>query len=1727
MIITSGYKAEEILYSSAQTVIYRGFDKEGRSVILKVLNNSHPDPQQLARFRLEYEMINRFANGSDQPAGVINAFSLVKHQNSLMIVLEDIAGYSLLNQTNGKEMSVGDFLPLAISIAGVVEQIHKQFVMHRDINPSNIIWNPQKGLLRIIDFGISKVLTREHMEVWSQQSLEGTPAYLSPEQTGRMNRSMDFRSDLYSLGATFYYLLTGKPPFPGNNTLEMVHCHLARSPRPPRDNFPHIPEILSDIILKLLSKEAEQRYQTAGGLLQDLVNAHSQWQLREEISSFILGENDVFERFVLPEMLFGRDAELAKLAEAFQRSNQGGAEMLFVEGAAGVGKSSLVDEISSQITLQGGFFVAGKFNQAESAVPYGPIVQAFRALIKQFLADSTEQLALWKEKLQQALSANSAILCRLITELEIIFGPQKLPYKLSPQQARDQFQLAFLEMVKTICKQKTPLTIFIDDLQWADRQSLHLLERMMIDPELSYFFLIAAFRNDEGDDNRYLQEFRQAIGKASLSSATVTLAPMSLANVNLLIARAAHCGVGEARPLVDLCMEKTNGNPFFLKQFLLTIYGEGLLYLENGRWHWDLEAVRLQAVTENVVELMLSKIKKQGVKTQKILQVASCIGLVFDLETLVAVLGWDTKETESECQVALRQGLILPGDGAHDLTAYLDNPNVTYQFVHDRVHQAAYSLISTKQKNSIHLAIGRLLDKKRSFRQAPEHLFAVTNHLNIGMVLMKDQELQYLATLNLQAGQQAMLSAAHSSAFKYFSAGLDILGEHGWSDQYDLVLQLHNCAAEVAYVADHSQKIEKLVESVKKHARSTLDSINVQEFSILADTSAMQFVRALDNGLVLLRILGLDLPADEPGEEQIADEWACLDEILADKSIDWLLKQSAVSDVQSSSINSVITNVVPVATILGSRWMPFLLIKGMRQIFQLGHIVSSELIISDFAGMCLCGIRDDIESAYKYGQVAMALLEKYPSNQHKMRVFFMYNGGIRHWKEHYLRTILPAYQEGIKAGLEVGDVESVGYILYFYLGQSFFFGANLSKAESEIKKSNNLLITLRNLYLIDFVNVTHQAVLNLMGQSKEPHILTGEKYSEREDLSKLIQTGGKTIICSVSIMQFILRYIFRKFDDCKIIVERIVDNLDGIRSNAQLPIFFFFDSLFHLAVFTTGDEEQKISWLERVESNLVKLKNWARYGPMNLEQMVQLVEAERCRVLGQPAKAQDFYNRAIELARKYEFIHIEAIAFELAGYFYQQQGVEHLARYHLSEARYAYSSWGAVAKVADLDIKFPGFFLNINRAPKPVDGGSDDLEHWSKSTTTRSTTISLDLPSVIKASQAISREIDFKSLVSRLLHIVMENAGAQRGCLVSLVDNRPALLAMVTEHEQAREMVMEFSDGIEVQFSVEVVQYVFRSKEALVLDDAGKSFNFAKTEYVQRVKPKSILCIPLIYQGQVSRVIYLENNLATHSFTPHQVEVIQTLGAQAAISLSNAQVVDELKQAEQDLIGSQQRLRNLSRHQQLLLEHEQKRISQEIHDELGSILTRIRMETDLFKSGKQGDVIEVGRKDLDGLSQLIQQAMLTTRRVSSALRPKTLDQCGIVPALEWLAQQFSSCFFVKIQDGCKYIRLDEEREIILFRIGQEAITNIARHAGATEVTLFLDYDESDITMEIGDNGCGIDFDKRMSAGMGLQGMKERAQQLSGMISFSRIATGGSLIKVSIPRKIDDRFEGCV
>jgi len=1482
MLILPNYQIARQIYESINSLVYRGLrKKDNQPVILKMLKQDYPTPAELTRYQQEYEITHDF-----DLAGVIKAYAIEKYQNTLIIILEDFGGNSLKQLMANRPITIKAFLPIAIQIADNLGNIHAANIIHKDINPSNIVVNVDTQQLKIIDFGIASRLPRENPTLKNPEQLEGTLAYLSPEQTGRINRSMDYRTDLYSLGVTFYELLCGQLPFTATDAMELVHCHIAKQPTPP--SGPDIPPIVSDIIMKLLEKNAEDRYQSAFGVKADLE------ECLKNLGgfSFELAQNDFSGKFEIPQKLYGRDLEVNTLLQAFERVSNGTAEMMLVAGYSGVGKTALVHEVHKPMTEKRGYFAAGKFDQFQKNIPYSAITQAFNEFCRYLLMENVETLAKWKTKILAAVGNNGQIIIDVIPDLELVIGSQPEVAKVGATEAQNRFQIFSLKFIKALCDKEHPFILFIDDLQWVDSASLGLLKSIMLDDEIQHLLIIGAYRDNEVDNSHPFIMAMEELQKANAVINTIELANLQPADINHLLQDSLKCEALRTQPLTNLTYQKTQGNAFFTHQFLQTLYFDALLRFdfEQYEWQWDIEQIAAQNITDNVVELMANKIEKLSSSTSAALQLAACIGNQFDLPILAIIYEQNQNETLSVLHPAITEGLIQPLDENYKHIESFEKSQ--FKFLHDRVQQAAYARIDGERKQAVHLQIGRLLLANVSSEKLAEKHFEIVDHLNMGRELIADvQEKMELAQLNLEAGQKSKNATAYGAAINYLTVGQECLTENSWKMDYDLTLNIFTEAAEVAYLSGDFQQMEQLAQIVLQHARTLTDEVKVCEISILAYLAQNQSKKAIQTALVFLNKLGISLP-EEPTQKDVSLALQNTHVSVSLKPIQSLIDLPLMTDTQSILAVRVMITVTPAAYATSPNLLILLILKQVQLSLEYGNVSESSFSYAGY-GFILCSM-SHIESGYQFGRLGLDLLQRLGEKGIQAKVIEIFNAFVRPWKEHVIEA-LPSLLESYQIGLETGDIEYGSYSIYIYSYYSYFIGKPLVTLEREMAQYGQALARLKQENILNWHHLFWQIVLNLTGHVNNPCRLTGDIYDENTQLPLHQRTKDRTAIHHLHVNKCILHYLFQEYVMAIENAEIAEQHLDGVISQLEVAIFHFYDSLARLAVYPSLPQQEQEAIFTKVSANQQKMKLWAEYAPMNFQHKYDLVEAERSRVLGKDGDAREFYDKAIELAHENEYRNEEALAYELAGQFYLLKGNLKVAQVYLRDAHYAYQQWGALAKVKHLETKYPQF-LTPKTAPAILTNATISATKMAPDSTTGSSNQWLDLNSVTKASQTLAGEIVLSRLLEKMTHIVIENAGAEKGLLLLPRQNNWFIEA--EGHVESKEVFVLQSLAIEdhSQVPTNLIHYVARTQENVVLSNATAEGNFTQDAYVIKHCPKSVLGMPLLNQGKLTGILYLENNLTEGAFTPQRLQVLSLLSSQMAISIENSLLYNNLEQ---------------------------------------------------------------------------------------------------------------------------------------------------------------------------------------------------------------------------------------
>ena len=1479
MLNLPNYQIHAQIYESANSLVYRGDNQaNNKPVILKLLRENYPTPAELTRYKQEYRLTHQL-----NLSGVIKALALIEYGNTLIIVFEDFGGESLKQLLPQQQFNLKEYLQLGIKITESLGNIHQVGIIHKDINPTNIVYNPKTKQLKIIDFGIATLLNSENPTVKNPSVLEGTLAYISPEQTGRMNRSLDYRSDFYSLGVSLYELLTGKLPFETEDALELLHCHLAKKPLPiniyPSTVINHqlstkeraIVEILDQIIQKLMAKTAEERYQSAWGIKADLEACLSLLETKEEIQPFILGEKDRCDRFFIPEKLYGREQEIATLLAAFNAiAKKEGAirnKLILVSGYSGIGKSALVKELYKPITEARGYFIWGKFEQYQRDIPYSAVAIAFQNLIKQILCETEEILQQWREKLLSVLGENGQLITDVIPEVKLIIGEQKKIEHLSGMEAQNRFNWVFRKFLKVFATSEHPLVLFIDDLQWADNATLKLIEVLIKDREIENFLLIGAYRDNEVNETHPLNLVLDEMKKAEIDGKILELKPLLLKSINQLILETFQKDIKSTNDLGELILSKTNGNPFFIKEFLKTLYEKKLIKFKQQEWHWDIEQIKTENITDNVVELMLNKLKTLTPMTQKILSLAACLGAEFQLKDLAIVAEKTIEIVFADLTEAINLQLIIPTSKLDNQLLYQD-----YKFLHDRVQQAAYTLVSEVDKMQIHYTIGKFLIKNINLNQPSDKIFDVVNHLNKSLkIITEKKEIEELIKLNWIAGKKAKMSIAYTTAFGYLETGISLIKPQMWKTQYSLILSISEDFIEIAYLSGKHSLAINYAKRIFSLVKTPLDKVNISTILIQIYQAQNQSQQAILITQEVLTELGEKLPLS-PTLFNIFINYLNLKMVLINKEINDLLNLSLMTNPKKKSVMKLLQALCSSAYTSQPKLYLWITLRLVFLSIKYGNSPESATAYMSY-GVFLCGFLENFSLGHKFSEIALNLSNKLNYSKNKAQIFFVSNYLIKHWLKHIKDESL-SFLEGYENGVKTGNFEYASLSLITNTRCLFYSGENLAKLLKLISKNSKILKELKQEKILNYYKIGWQAILNLIGSSKEVLKLNGEVYNEDIMFYFHIKNNDYNAVFSILYYKFFLSYLFKNYQLAKQNIMRSKKYLNAVISSPMIPLFYFYQGLIELALWNNKNYWNNKYSLLRVIIIQKKLGKYSKYAPMNFQHKYDLVSAEKARVLGNDLQAMELYDKAIKGAKDNQYLHEEALANELAAYFYLGRKQTKIAAVYLNDARYLYLKWGANAKVKALDEEYPQLLTQFSHK------NSLDIRTTLSNNVGSNINEQLDLATLIKTSKALSQSENIDHLLESLIKFLVENTGGQTG-LIFLEKNGEFNLELSYYLD-------ELSSQTKQTYPSTIINYVQRTQSILVLDNASKTGIFTKDKYIQNQQTKSVLCLPLLSQSKTIGILYLDNNLSDGVFNEDRLEVVKLISAQAAIAIENA-----------------------------------------------------------------------------------------------------------------------------------------------------------------------------------------------------------------------------------------------
>lgn len=1474
MTVIPGYNVLETIFRDEELVVSRGErNHDNLPVLLKSTVAKRPHIRVVERLEHEYSFRDNL--NSDW---AICPLELLSYSDGKALVLQFSNGLPL-DQALLFPISISRFLDVAIALAAALAAMHQADIVHRDINPHNILLDPNSGRVQFTGFGIASQ-SGDYRPAHSSGIIEGLLPYISPEQTGRMNRIIDYRSDLYSLGVTFYQMSVGQLPFKAQDALEWIYAHIAVTPIPPSEALPGIPGVVSDIIMKLMSKIPEERYQSALGLKADLERCRAEFASTGEFVTFALAQHDIPERLQIPQKLYGREREVRDLIASFERVlSDGKPELLLVSGYSGTGKSSLVRELYKPALQASGFFVSGKFDQYQRNIPYSTIIQAFQELIQQILASSEVEIEHWKSRLLAAIGINAQLIIDVIPQLGLIIGEQPNVVDLPPAEAQNRFNHVFQQFMCVFASREHPLVVFLDDLQWADEASLRLMSYVMLHPDTQYLLFAGAYRTNEVDTTHPLARRLTEIRDQNAHVEQILLTELSAQALDQFIADTFVTSRVRVEPLAGLIYEKTGGNPFFVIQMLRRLYEQALVWFDVNvlAWNWDIGKIEAVGFSDNIADLMVARLKGLSPVATNLLKLASAIGNQIDIDTLSIVNEKSVEKTEEELQESIKDGFVL-------------RSGQMYKFAHDRIQQAAYSLIPEIDRGKTHLHIGQLLLKNTTEPAIEDKAFDIANQLNQGLSLIHNREDRITtAQVNLLAGKKARSSGAFCSAAAYLSAGVELLPDDAWENNYGLAFSLYLELAGCEVMTGEFDEAESLFPTILAHAQSRIDKANAYQIKVYLHVTKGENDKGVATGIECLKLFDINLTAHPTREQMLAGHEAVWTN-LGERTIESLIDSPWMDDPELVAAMEVLTDMMPAAYfsdenlryLTASTLVNLSLIHGSTECSVMGYEAFANTLGPVFR---------QYKEGYQFGKLAIDFVDKFGIVRFKGRVYYdvanqvyVWNMPIREAVE-YLYTAMDVLEQ-------VGDINYGCYCANNLVTLRRVKGDPLADVYQESERQLAYARRVKYIETVDIISGMQRLIRNLQGHTSDYSTFSEGDFNEDEFEAYLVANRMPIVVCWHHIFTLEARFIFGYYDKALKAAEKAAQLIWTTRTAVHHAQFHYFRSLTLAAVFDQATEDQKKDYLELLRASHSQFEEWADNSPENWRHGYLLISAEMARLSGGTMEAMKLYDQSIACARENGLVQYEAIGNELAAKFYLKAGFETIAKTYLREARYCYERWGADGKVKQLDELYPRL-LETMMLGTLTDSGVREAQ--------------LDVLTVARASQAISGEIDLSRLLDTLMKIVVEQAGAEKGYLL-LSHEEKGFLIDVEAVQQAGQIKVTLYDqpASASRLPDYMLNYVMRTKAMVLLDDATSANPFVDDSYVERNKPKSVLCLPIVRQTELLGMLYLENSLITGAFTQDRIAVLELLASQAAISLQNAIEYAKRRLAEQKRLEAEE-----------------------------------------------------------------------------------------------------------------------------------------------------------------------------------------------------------------------------
>ena len=1471
------YKKIESLYESAKSIVLRSNClRRKKTVILKIIKASEPNQQQISRFKREYEIGKSLEN-----EGIVKILSFEEYRGTHAIVMKDIGADSLLRISKSRKLSIKEKIKIATKVARYIAYIHNNKIIHMDINPSNIIWNPKTDKLQIIDFGISTDLQYEKRDIISPDVLEGTLPYISPEQTGRMNRYIDYRTDLYSLGVTLYELFTGRLPFISEDPLKLIHSHIAKRAKNPKVISGNIPPVICEIILKLMAKDPEDRYKDAAGVVADMEHCLAAIKKGSPIESFVIGKKDSSARFIVPQRLYGRKKELKRLTEILSRVSKGsGTELFLLGGGSGVGKTCLISEIAKHTSITKAIYIQGKFEKGKKT-PYSALKSAFGDLLRQKLSEPNDKIEKWKKLILSETAGNAKALIDLIPEIELLIGEQPQLPPLPAKETENRNIHVYQNFLLTCCDTNRPLVLFIDDLQWSDLSTLNFIEKLLINNPEESLLVLGAYRDNEIKKDHPLTSFIKKLNKEKIEISNIKLNPLTAPDITHIIRDTIKIEDEDTTEISKMLLSASEGVSFQIKQLLYALHKENLIWFnyQKHSWECDRHGIRKKTMTENNIEFVMAQFEGIDNNERRLISTVACFGNRFSLKRIAAFEGKKASEMAESLAPLVRRNIIYPSEN-YKYIKYDESLEVIYYFTHDRIWQAAYNISGASENKELHYKIGNdLLSKYEQDRQIS--IFDVLNHLNRASDITSDR--LHIATLNYEAGKKAKETAAWKSSLEYFVISISLFDENLWDENYDVALSLYVEAAESAYLVGEFDYAKGLITTCLKHGKTDLDKCKAYKIRIDSLIAQGRHPESVKLGIDVLSTLNVRFPKRTNDLTKLIYILKTYFRLKRKK----IINLYAIKNMENKKLQEacrIMMTITSSAYISGSPYFIFLMTKLVDLFIKKGFHAQAPYGCTAFANV-ICGVIHDYDFAYDLGKLAIDLADKEQSKFIKSKVVYVTNAGVFPWKRHY-KELLPMVHTHFKIAKDIGDLEFSGFNLYCYCYLNYLIGTELSKVDQMMSKYSKEVSRLDTVY--NFFRVYHQTVQNLMGKSEAPHCLDGNVLDEEELIEYFTTTGNRIGLFEVYSNKLLLCYIFGEIDEAKELIDITEGFIKEALAKHNIPIVCFYQALTICAIYLHCKKTEKKRLQKLLKKKIGKMEMWAKHGPDNFKCKYYLMKAESERIGGNNESATEYYNMAIEQAQKSGFINEAALCHEVTANFYLENDKPTRHKKHILKAHKYYMAWGAYAKSNSLETKNPDIFTTYNEVIL-------DTKFPTITTTTESYNVAyIDLLTAMKCSQLISSKMEINKLLDALITISVENAGAERGCLVTQHGKN----YVVQAHEGMGDWIEVGKKLNDDEIAKSAINYVQNTKQPLLIDEAHNEVGFNDDLYIKENNIKSLLCLPYVHKEKVLSYLYLENNQAASVFSEERIKTLQIIASQAVVSIENANLYGIVAESE-------------------------------------------------------------------------------------------------------------------------------------------------------------------------------------------------------------------------------------